>query len=247
MPQKTSAFRRGGSGRPKPAAAPEGAAQLPASVLTPRLSKDPAQDSRFLTSPRGQRTSHTEDSLTAGVCGLQVSRLYDEYRVVALAVAFRIVGNHATAEEVVQDAFLSAWRCAARYDPKRGSPQAWICAIVRNRAIDRLRSDAARPNDCAAISVKAASGISVLDEVLHRDEERRLASAIAELPPAQRQVIELAYFGGYSQRQIATIMGAPLGTTKGRARAALRALSIALSLSLLPDTRTRRLQTHGTG
>jgi len=246
MPQKTSAFRRGGSGRPKPAAAPEGAAQLPASVLTPRLSKDPAQDSRFLTSPRGQRTSHTEDSLTAGVCGLQVSRLYDEYRVVALAVAFRIVGNHATAEEVVQDAFLSAWRCAARYDPKRGSPQAWICAIVRNRAIDRLRSDAARPNDCAAISVKAASGISVLDEVLHRDEERRLASAIAELPPAQRQVIELAYFGGYSQRQIATIMGAPVGTTKGRARAALRALSIALSLSLLPDTRTRRLQTHGT-
>jgi RNA polymerase sigma-70 factor, ECF subfamily len=228
MPQKISASRLSGSGRPKPAAAPEGAAQLPASVPTPRLSKVSAQDSRFLTSPRGQRISHTEDSLKAGVCGLQVSRLYDEYGVVALAVAFRIVGNHATAEEVVQDAFLSAWRCAARYDPNRGSPRAWICAIVRNRAIDRLRSDAAGPNDCAAISVTAASGLSVLDEVLHRDEERRIARAIAELPACQRQVIELAYFGGYSQRQIATIMGAPLGTTKGRARAALRALTIAL-------------------
>lgn len=239
MPQTTTGSRRSGSGRQKPAAAPEKAAQLPASVLSPRSSKVPAQDSQFLTSPEGPRISHTDDSLKAAVRGPQVSRLYDEYGVVAFAVAYRIVGNHATAEEVVQDAFLSAWRSAARYDPNRGSPRAWICTIVRNRAIDRLRSDAARPNDCAAISVTAASETSVLDEVLRRDEERRIARAIAELPVHQRQVIELAYFGGYSQPQIATIMGAPLGTTKGRARAARRALTIALSLSLLPDARTR--------
>jgi len=157
--------------------------------------------------------------------------LYDRHSGVAFALAYRMVGTRATAEEVVQEGFLALWRSGARYDRARGSVRTWILGIVHNRAIDALRRgtvhDRRRASD-EGIEERFAAEDRTDVEVARRDEAREVRSALDTLPPDQLRVIELAYFGGFSHSEIAQMLETPIGTVKGRMRLALAKMRDAL-------------------
>jgi RNA polymerase sigma-70 factor (ECF subfamily) len=157
--------------------------------------------------------------------------LYDRYASLALGLATRIVGDRGTAEEVVQDAFLSAWRRAGTYQPERGEPRAWLLSIVHHRAIDRVRGPAARARHERIDDTPAAEPVDPVDvwgETLASLTRQQIAAALRELPTDQRQTIELAFFGGLTHLEIAERLDLPLGTVKGRVRLGLRRLRILL-------------------
>ena len=155
--------------------------------------------------------------------------LYDRFAPVALALAARILGDRSEAEDVLQVVFTRVWQEAGRYDPAKGSAASWLLAWVRNGAIDRLRRRDALRRAALHTADHAPSGH--VDDASHLDlsaERDRVARAVAELPPDQRQVIELAYFEGMSQTQIAQRLGEPLGTVKTRIRLGMNKLRQAL-------------------
>jgi RNA polymerase sigma-70 factor (ECF subfamily) len=158
---------------------------------------------------------------------------YDRHGGAAYSLAHRIVGDPGVAEDVTQEAFLSIWRSRARYDAARGSVRAWALGIVRNRAIDALRR-ASRPapkldlDDEAAIETQPAVARTET-EAIRRETAGRLRQALGLLPREQSQVIELAYFGGFSHSEIAEMVGAPLGTIKGRMRLGLEKIRATLA------------------
>jgi RNA polymerase sigma-70 factor, ECF subfamily len=150
--------------------------------------------------------------------------LYDRHGGAAYSLAYRIVGKQATAEDVVQEALLSIWRSRRRYDPTRGSVRTWILGIVHNRAVDGLRRSSVHdrrrePLDVVEEHFEARERTDV--EVARREEARSVRGALETLPTEQRQTIELAYFGGFTQSQIAELMEQPVGTVKGRMRLGL--------------------------
>ena len=152
--------------------------------------------------------------------------LYDRYARPAYALAYRIVGDRGGAEDVVQDAFLSAWRQAKSYRKERGSPRTWLMAIVHHRAIDRIRASAASATTLSLEELPdgPTEAPGVWQQVwagLRGDAVRR---ALEQLPPEQKKSLELAYFSGYTQTEIAELMGVPLGTVKGRMRMGLQKL-----------------------
>lgn len=150
----------------------------------------------------------------------------------AWAVALRILNSRPDAEEVLQETFLEVWRRAREFDPSRGGLETWVMTIARTRAIDRRRAmgTVARVAEEAATEPPPVSAAPVdPSEVAEQGQERaRVAAAMSELPPEQRQVVELAYFEGLSQREIAERTGDPLGTVKTRARLALEKLATLL-------------------
>jgi RNA polymerase sigma-70 factor (ECF subfamily) len=150
---------------------------------------------------------------------------YDRHGGVAYSLADRIVGEQAAAEDVTQEAFVSIWRSGARYDRSRGSVRSWTLGIVRNRAIDLLRTRTSRTPklgfDDESVLEQRPSGDLTDDEALRRETAQEVRGALSELPGEQSKVIELAYFGGFSQSEIATMLGLPLGTVKGRMRLGL--------------------------
>lgn len=162
--------------------------------------------------------------------GKGVADLYDRHGALAFTLAYRIVRDRGLAEDVVQEAFLALWKNAGRYDPARASMRTWLCQIVRNRAIDRLRGTSGRRRTDQSIDdlTSLSSSADVVADVLRHEESRAVVAALAALPPAQREAIELAYYGGYSQTEIASMTGSPLGTVKGRTRLAMRSLAAAL-------------------
>ncbi len=150
---------------------------------------------------------------------------YDRHGGVAYSLAYRIVGERSAAEDVTQEAFISIWRSGARFDRARGSVRSWLLSIVRNRAIDFLRSKASKApklsfDDEAILEQRAAEGLTE-EEALRRETASELRGALRRLPTDQAQAIELAYFGGFSQSEIARMLGLPLGTVKGRMRLGL--------------------------
>jgi len=156
-----------------------------------------------------------------------LAELYDRFAPLVLAVARRILGGAGDAEEVLQEAFLQAWNQADRYDAARSSVSTWLVLISRSRALDRLRSRGARDRTAAAAAAEPppADTSSRLDEhVLHRERRRRVREALAAIPEEQRRVLELAFYGGLSQSEIATRTGAPLGTVKTRALLGMKKL-----------------------
>jgi len=157
--------------------------------------------------------------------------VFDRHAGPAFSLAYRICGRRAMAEEVVQEAFLSLWRSGARYDRTRGSVRSWVLGVVRNRAIDALRRHVARDaRDVADEAFAARLPAPELTEVqaARREESRAVRAALGRLPPEQRQVIELAYFGGFTHSEIADMLGAPVGTVKGRMRLGLTKMRLAL-------------------
>jgi RNA polymerase sigma-70 factor (ECF subfamily) len=154
--------------------------------------------------------------------------LYRRHAPAALALATQMCQRRAIAEEVIQEAFLSFWRSRRHFDSTRGSVRAWVLGIVRNRAIDVLRQN-------VAYEVTRASDRSVEDllearertdvEVRRREHARELLDALDDLPPEQSCVITLAYYGGYTHTEIATMLDTPIGTVKGRMRLGLRKMA----------------------
>jgi RNA polymerase sigma-70 factor (ECF subfamily) len=160
-----------------------------------------------------------------------LGELYDRHAAAALAVAMRVVGGRAEAEDVVHDAFVAVWRKIDRFDAQRGSLRAWLLTVVRNRAIDRVRARR------TAVDVDEADDRSLLrtgpnptwEAALDRVAATDLRHAMEALPDEQRRAVELAYFEGYTYREVAEITGVPPGTANGRLRLALAKLREALT------------------
>jgi RNA polymerase sigma factor (sigma-70 family) len=153
--------------------------------------------------------------------------LYDRYKTMAYSIAYRITNDAALAEDVVQEAFLGVWRNAARYAEGRGSVKTWLLAIVHHRAIDavRRRRPTSELPDTSDVAVPPALTLpDVWAEVSAGLDAETVRAAIAELSDVQREAIELAYFGGLTQQEIAARTATPLGTVKSRMRLGLLAL-----------------------
>lgn len=155
-----------------------------------------------------------------------IEDLYDLYGGVAFAFAYRLLGERGVAEDVVQEAFLNIWRQGVAYDATRGSARTWVLTIVHHRAIDQIRSMRTRNRADTEIkdAVPLASHEDTWATVAQTLETERVRQAMAGLPPEQRQVIDLVYYGGMTHQEIADQVGIPLGTVKGRLRLALEKL-----------------------
>ena len=157
--------------------------------------------------------------------------IYERHASAAFSLAYRMTGKRSIAEDVVQEAFLSLWRSGARYDRTRGSVRTWTLGIVHNRAIDALRRgivhDRRRASD-EGLEERFEAPENTEVEVARRDESREIRDAMSDLPREQSQVIELAYFGGFTHTEIASMLGAPIGTIKGRMRLGLAKMRLSL-------------------
>jgi RNA polymerase sigma-70 factor (ECF subfamily) len=145
----------------------------------------------------------------------------------AVSLAYRMIGRRSTAEDVVQEAFLSLWRSGPRFDRTRGSVRNWMLGIVHNRAIDTLRRDGPRESRRASdegLEERLPALEETEVEVARRDEAREVRSALDQLPDEQSRVIELAYFAGFTHTEIAAMLDVPVGTVKGRMRLGLQKL-----------------------
>src|SRR5689334_2081723 len=144
-----------------------------------------------------------------------LGELYDRLGGVAYRLAVRVLRDPALAQDAVQDAFLAVWRTAAAFDPARGKASTWLLTLVHRRAVDVVRREdrrRAEPLDDAPV----AAGDAVDESAELREERRRVQAALAQLPPDQREALELAYYGGLSQSELAERLGVPLGTVKSR-------------------------------
>jgi RNA polymerase sigma-70 factor (ECF subfamily) len=158
-----------------------------------------------------------------------LAALYDRFAPLLMALTRRILGNAADAEEVVQEAFIQVWAQASRYDPRRSSVSTWLVLLARSRAIDLLRSRGVRQRAVAAVAAEPPAEASHASPegpraVWYEERQARLAKALAALPAEQREVLELAFYGGLSQREIADSTAIPLGTVKTRTLLAMRKL-----------------------
>ncbi len=153
--------------------------------------------------------------------------LYDRYSRLVFSLALNAVGERSTAEEITQEVFLQVWKKATTYRPERSKVVTWLSSIARYRAIDAWRRQSARPVVQADFWTEAGALTDPLDvehsvELRHR--ARQVRAALANLPPEQRQALALAYFRGYTHREIADELDTPLGTVKTRIRLAMQKL-----------------------
>lgn len=159
--------------------------------------------------------------------------LYRTYGSAALGLAARVTGQRALGQEVVHDAFLAIWRAPEAYDPARGSLRTFLLSLVHHRAVDTVRrEERLRKRGERAANLEPVHGEDVAEDVVHDTflvgRRKEVRDALDELPPEQRQVVELAYFGGRTQVAIAEELGIPVGTVKTRTFAAMRKLRAAL-------------------
>ena len=186
---------------------------VPPAVTVSRVESDPRAAREAAWKDYVRRCARAESSALA--------KLYDESSSVVFAVAVRMVGNEADAEEVTLDTYTQLWRSASGYDPERGSVSAWLVTIARSRAIDKLRSRTAHthledPLEGAA-EPRATSANPEENSIL--SQRRRLVlAALDQLPAEQRRALELAYFSGLPHSELAEHLGQPLGTVKTRIR-----------------------------
>lgn len=154
------------------------------------------------------------------------ARLYDMLSARVFGLILRVLVNRAQSEEVLQEVFLEVWQSAGAFAPNRGQGRTWVMTIAHRRAVDRVRSaQASSERDRrAGLREHGVPYDGVAEEVELRLEGRRVAAALAGLSDPQREAITLAYYGGYSQSEIAALVGAPLGTVKTRMRDGLSRL-----------------------
>jgi RNA polymerase sigma-70 factor, ECF subfamily len=166
-----------------------------------------------------------------------LAELYDRFAPTLLALARRVLDNHADAEEVLQEVFVQVWNRGERYDPARSSVSTWLVLIARSRAIDRLRSRKVveRTHEATAQAAVGASGVGephtspeALENVFIQERHERVRREMAALPVEQRQVLEMAFYQGLTQSEIAAKAGLPLGTVKTRTLLAMKKLRNAL-------------------
>lgn len=202
--------------------APCPALRAPSNPPFPAMTDDSARD----------RARHERQLMARVQAGDEAAlgELYDRFAATLNALAFRVLRRDGAAEEVVQEVFLHAWKRAATYDPARSSVATWLVLLTRSRAIDRLRSRKVvdRTHDHVRRDSSSHESPEGPGRVQGMDRRRRIRGELANLPDEQRQVLELAYYRGLTQREIADATGTPLGTVKTRTLLALRKLRAAL-------------------
>ena len=145
-----------------------------------------------------------------------LAELYDRFGRVAYGVALRILRDEKLAEDAVQEGFLAAWRSAGRFMPERGKASTWILTLVHRRAVDLVRREDRRRADVLTDDLEPAPTGSAEDDAWLRFERERVQAALRQLPDQQREALELAYYGGFSQSELAERLGLPVGTIKSR-------------------------------
>jgi RNA polymerase sigma-70 factor, ECF subfamily len=161
-----------------------------------------------------------------------LAELYDRHGRVAYGLSYRVLRDEALAEDAVQEGFLSLWRTAASFVPERSKASTWILTLVHRRAVDIVRREERRRTDpLESVVDEGQASASVEDSAMLRLERERVQDALRKLPDAQREAIELAYYGGFTQSELADRLGEPLGTIKSRMFAGLTRLR-----ELLDDT-----------
>ena len=172
----------------------------------------------------------TDEALVAAVANAEenaLGELYDRFGKVAYGLAFRVLQDPALAEDAVQEAFLQAWRGAGAYDPERAKASTWLLTFVHRRAVDLVRREERRrtvPID----PLPEPSGSGADEEVVARSRREIVQDALRRLPAEQREAIELAYYGGLTQSELAAQLGQPLGTIKSRMFTGLQRLRVLL-------------------
>lgn len=165
----------------------------------------------------GRMTNQSEETLMA---------MYEQYGALVYSVAYRVLNQAQDAEEVTQDVFMRVWENSHKYDAERGSFTAWLATIARNAAVDKLRKRRRREPEQGTLSMDASAHLwetTLLDDK-DNDLRRMLNSAMSSLPREQQQTIQLAYFHGMSQREIAEYLNRPLGTVKSQIRLGMKRL-----------------------
>ena len=152
-----------------------------------------------------------------------LAELYDRYGRVAYGLAYRVLRDSSLAEDAVQEAFLTVWRTAGTYVRERGKPSTWLLTLVHRRAVDLVRREQRRRQP-APVEETAEPTPAAEEEATLRDRRRAVQTALQQLPPDQREAIELAYYGGLTQAELAEQLSVPLGTVKSRMFAGLRKL-----------------------
>jgi RNA polymerase sigma factor (sigma-70 family) len=160
-----------------------------------------------------------------------LAELYDRFGRVAYGIALRVLRDEKLAEDAVQEGFLAAWRSAGRFMPERGKASTWILTLVHRRAVDLVRREDRRRADVLTDDLEPAPTGSAEDDAWLRFERERVQVALKQLPDQQREALELAYYGGFSQSELAERLGQPVGTIKSRMFAGLARLR-----ELLADT-----------
>ena len=168
---------------------------------------------------RAEHTHLSDEALVALVARSDeaaLAELYDRYGRVAFGLAFRILRDRALAEDAVQDAFFAAWRTAARFAPQRAKASAWLLTLVHRRAVDLVRREERRRTEPLAEVSASPAGKDTAEAAWIVLERTRVQEALRQIPDPQREALELAYYGGYTQSEIAERLGEPVGTIKSR-------------------------------
>jgi RNA polymerase sigma-70 factor (ECF subfamily) len=153
-----------------------------------------------------------------------LAEIYDRFGAVAYGLALRVLRDEGLAQDAVQDAFLAVWRTAASFSPERGAARTWVLTVVHRRAVDLVRREERRRGDPLESAAEPASDELTDQQAWLRFERERVQAALKRLPDQQREALELAYYGGFSQSQLAERLGEPLGTIKSRMHTGLARL-----------------------
>jgi RNA polymerase sigma-70 factor (ECF subfamily) len=153
-----------------------------------------------------------------------LAEIYDRFGAVAYGLALRVLRDEGLAQDAVQDAFLAVWRTAASFSPERGAARTWVLTLVHRRAVDLVRREERRRGDPLESAAEPASDELTDQQAWLRFERERVQAALRRLPDQQREALELAYYGGFSQSQLAERLGEPLGTIKSRMHTGLARL-----------------------
>jgi RNA polymerase sigma-70 factor (ECF subfamily) len=178
----------------------------------------PASRARISDAVNRQLAHLSDEALVALAARSEQSaltELYDRYGRTAYGLALRVLRDQALAEDAVQEAFLAVWRTASRFVPERGKASTWILTLVHRRAVDAVRREERRRADSLELAPEpAVDGVD--EDAWLRLQRERVQAALRRLPDAQREALELAYYGGFSQSELAERLGQPLGTIKSR-------------------------------
>ena len=170
-------------------------------------------------SPVNRELAHLSDEALVALAARSehsaLAELYDRYGRPAYGLALRVVRDESLAEDAVQEAFLTVWRTAARFVPEKGKASTWILTLVHRRAVDVVRREQRRRADSLDQAPEPGSG-GADEEAWLRLQRERVQAALRQLPDQQREALELAYYGGFTQSELAERLGQPIGTIKSR-------------------------------